>query len=617
MSIHHHADVTDGARQVMHCSVRIDGPFSSKQVVLSFPRWTPGSYLVREPLRLVHDMRAASQTDAGVAELDAQRRGPCEISIRVPEGCSAIDLYWSQFAHDLSVRTNHLDSTHVHMMPSATWPKVVTGIENPDARKLTVSMTHPEVWTASSQMPETENEPIPIDFLGPLRKGCARSHWSPADQDALYDGIIEANANPVRSFFAGGRTFHLKAWDAADLPISQEGVDRLIEASTLIIEESHALFGAPPWDDYTIILHLTGAVRGGLEHSGSQTSAVRRTSLDRGDVTGWRDLISLIAHEYMHAWNVKRLRPKEFLDYDLSEQRHTDLLWWFEGVTSWLGDLICVRSGAWSEQDWVIDLTRKIKRHRNMSGNDHQSLAESSHEAWIHLYRPHCFSNETTISYYLQGELAAMCLDLSIRRRTKGESGLDDVMLDLWKRHGGLIEGDNPEAGGAPLPDARPGIDYEDIRKSVNRVSNGRLGSEMQRLFRIATRPPIDDWAKGNGKRFVEESERDGSTSVLGCKMSLKGEKVIVDGFLPDSPARDRVQAGDEVISIAGRRITDLNGLKHSLRGRSGLDTEVLLARRGGIVATTITPVDPPFLPVKLVGRGNAMWASLMRSRAG
>ncbi len=615
MSVHYEFDATDGATQVMHCAMRVKGPFEGRRLTLSFPRWTPGSYLIREPLRLTFDLKASARTGAGDQATEVTRVGPCEIRMMVPSGARSVTLQWSQYAQDLSVRTNHLDATHCHMLPSATWPSIVGGISEPDGRDRLVTLQHPDEWTATSQMPLHAGVPPGRIIQSPESENSARTTWAPVDRDALYDGIIEANPNPEASFVAGGRTFRLKHWDAAGLPVRQTDLQRLIEATSLIIEEAHALFGEPPWDDYAIVLHLTGASRGGLEHTGSQTSAVRRTSMDPGDSAGWRDLVSLLSHEYLHAWNVKRLRPREFLDYDLATECHTDLLWWFEGVTSWLGDLICLRSGAWSEKDWIDDLQRKMKRHLSMSGNRHQSLAESSHEAWIHLYRPHCFSNQTTISYYLQGELAAMCLDLGVRRRTKGERGLEDVMLDLWQRHGGLIEGDDVSAAGGPHQDAVPGIVHDDIKRSLNRVSGGRMGAELNRLVKRPTAPRMDEWAAGTGHSFEAEKKSDENDSVLGIRVSTKSGAVHVDGFLPDSPSRDRMQVGDEVVAVNGRRISNTATLKSALRGRSGQQVELLLSRRGGIIESTVTPVSAPALGVRLAGKGNAIWRSMLRSR--
>ena len=97
-----------------------------------------------------------------------------------------------------------------------------------------------------------------------------------------------------------------------------------------------------------------------------------RKSLMKGNKSEYLDLISLFSHEYLHQWNVKRLRPKNFLDYDLQREVNSDLLWWFEGGTSWMGDIICLRSGAWDEEQYRKDF-RKYKRHLSRNGANYES----------------------------------------------------------------------------------------------------------------------------------------------------------------------------------------------------------------------------------------------------
>ena len=169
------------------------------------------------------------------------------------------------------------------------------------------------------------------------------------------DSIMEVNPNPTITHSIAGRPHHFKWWDSGGHRPNEQRLQAFIEDMERIAHEHHALFGVPDWPDYTTVLHLTDTGRGGLEHMNSQTSMMPRSCLFPEHADEYRDLVSLFSHEYLHQWNVKRLRPKSFLDYDLQSETHTDLLWWFEGATSWLGDMMCVRSGAWSEEDWRLD----------------------------------------------------------------------------------------------------------------------------------------------------------------------------------------------------------------------------------------------------------------------
>ena len=595
-SIVHRLDVSTRDEQRFRSEIEVPNPVGSI-LVLAFPRWSPGSYLIREPRRLVHDLRAWAIVSGQEVDCKAERRGPDEVRILIPKESTTIHVEWFAFGNDLSVRTNHIDSTHFHMIPSATFPRVIRGSSDSEG-PYSVELLHPDSWTVTTQLKEIESSD---------EGGTIRSVFKAESRDALYDGVIEANANPEIPFQAGGRRFRLKLWDAGGIPIDSQRVEFLIDAMSNLFSEFHALFGEPPWDNYAIILHLTDKARGGLEHTGSQSSQMRRGSLDLGDSEGWRDLISLISHEYVHAWNVKRLRPKTFDDYDLSQEMHTDLLWWFEGVTSWLGDMMCLRSGVWTDDDWSADLKRKLTRFHSMSGWDHQCLSESSFETWYHLYRPHAHSPETTISYYLQGEIAAMWMDLELRRRTKGEVGLDDVMVDLWKRHGLHIEGDSGTGGSDPRP-----IAEKDIISSMNRLSGGRLNRVVRRLVHGLGAPDMLEWSKGMGRK-LEPVDSEDYVGWLGLQLSES--PLRVSKFQAGSPVRDKLQPGDEIVAINGRRTRKSSELKGALRGQAEQTVSITISRRGGIMEFKVIPEKDPLHPVKISGSGNRLWNAFSSSR--
>ena len=589
-------DVSTRDEQRFYAAVEISNPIGSR-LILAFPRWSPGSYLIREPRRLVHDMSAWAIVSGNNFDCKIERRGPDEIIIRIPKGASSIYVSWFAFGNDLSVRTNHIDSSHFHMIPSATFPRVISG-SNHSEGPYVVELLHPPTWSATTQ----------LKFVSNNKDGdIVKSVWTANSRDALYDGIIEANANKEVLFQAGGREFRLKLWDAGGVEIDSNRIDFLVKSMSDLFSEFHALFGEPPWDNYAVILHLTEKARGGLEHTGSQSSQMRRSSLDPGDKEGWRDLISLISHEYVHAWNVKRLRPKTFDDYDLSQEMHTDLLWWFEGVTSWLGDMICLRSGVWSDEDWSADLKRKLTRFHSMSGWDHQCLSDSSFESWYYLYRPHPHSPETTISYYLQGEIAAMCMDLEMRKRTNGEIGLDDVMVDLWKRHGLHIEGDSGSGGIEPRP-----IIEKDIVSSMNRLSRGRLNGVVRRLVHGLGAPNMLEWSKGMGRK-LDPVESDDQVGWLG--LHLSESPLRISKFLAESPLRNQLQPGDEIIAINGRRTRKSSDLKSALRGNVEQEIKLTISRRGGIMEFEVVPAKDPLHPVIISGKGNKLWKAFSSSR--
>ena len=328
-----------------------------------------------------------------------------------------------------------------------------------------------------------------------------------------------------------------------------------------------------------------------------------RASLIDGEKALYRDLISLFSHEYLHQWNVKRLRPKVYLDYDLSKEVPSPLLWWFEGGTSWLGDLICLRSGAWTEENWKEEFNLKVNRHLNRHGAAHESLAESSESAWVHLYKRTAWSSERRINYYLEGEFAMMALDVELRRRSRGARGLDDVMVEALRRH--AVDAEDP------------GVDHRRLRQALTSTEGGRrLGSMLDELMTTRTAPPISSTLASLGLELTPEEGREEHEGWLGVGLQNRGGKVVVTTHLEGSPLRNLVDAGDELVAINDRRITEVKHVKQALSQCAGQKVRLLTAREGGLRTCDVTAdsvVD--HRKVEVAGKGNALWRRITATR--
>jgi predicted metalloprotease with PDZ domain len=151
---------------------------------------------------------------------------------------------------------------------------------------------------------------------------------------------------------------------------------------------------------------------------------------------GYTTLLGLISHEYFHTWNVKRLRPAEFTHYNYAEENYTELLWFFEGFTSYFDDKLLRRSGLIDDAQYLRLLNKTINQVLQTPGRKVHTVAQSSFEAWTKYYLQDANSPNLTVSYYTKGALVALCLDLSLRQHGVRNHSvtLDDVMRGLWKR---------------------------------------------------------------------------------------------------------------------------------------------------------------------------------------
>ena len=596
-------DATEGESRRLCVGIEINGPFTASTLTVHFPRWVPGSYFLREPIQHMTEFVATDQSGNVLA---ASRKDVDAMRIKISPDTNSVMLTYRLLATDLSVRGNHLDTTHLHMMPPFTWFMPTEGIDSARMNMEHVVELHaPKGWTPATQYTDAGNKTGKGELTA--NQGTTHCFTSP-QRDEFLDAIIECNPNVMDSWDVEGRTHHLKLWDSGGHEVDAGMLERFKLDMDRVVKEHHALFGIPAWDNYVTVIQLTENMRGGLEHLNSQTSMLPRQCLMPGHEDEYLDLVSLFSHEYLHQWNVKRLRPRNFLDYDLQREAHSDLLWWFEGGTSWMGDMLCVRSGAWSEEDWRKDFMRKMKRHTTRHGMESESLAESSHDAWIHLYRGHAFSRETQISYYLEGELAIMQLDAELRRRSKGDVGVCDLMAELCRKHALEYEGVE-----------RLGVTHKDIRRALTSMKGGRqLGSLLDDLMHQRQAPDMKATMAFFGLDLTpEHAPKDGEDTHgwLGVNLSGKDGKVKVTSHINGSPVRHCIMPSDEIIAVNGVRTSSVKALKTSLKGKAGTKVKLMVSHEGIIHEHTVSPVSTPQHGVKLDGKGNARWRAYIATR--
>lgn len=592
-------DVDNPSSQYIRVSLEIDAEFEENILEISFPRWVPGSYFIREPMQYVSEIEASCGDGKNLL---CKREGVDRVKVIGVKNQSKIKISWELICREMTVRSTHVDSTHIHMMPPFTFMFPTKGIDkNWKNNEIKFAASLPDSWESVTQM----------NHVKTTKNGKSRLwEYTSENRDRFLDSILEANANPSHSWTVDGRKHTLKLWDSGGYHFDENMVAKFIEDATKIIKEHNALFGAPDWNEYITVLHFTNSSRGGLEHEDSQTSMMPRKSLMPGNKSEYLDLISLFSHEYLHQWNVKRLRPKNFVEYDLQQEVNTDLLWWFEGGTSWMGDMICLRSGAWDEKQYRKDFTRKLKRHYSRNGANYESLAESSHDAWIHLYRRHEYSSERQVNYYLEGELAIFVLDSEMRKRNKGQFGVDDLMSRLYRKHS--IEVSDKK---------QRGITRKSIRSELVSIPGClRLGKLLDELMYERKAPDILSAMKNFGIELTSdekdsESILDVKPGWLGINLSTKPNNVKVQSHLQNSPARGTLMPGDEIIHVDKIRVSDSASLGLALKGKEGQEVKLGYAREGVYQEASLICGSVPINNTTMKGKGNSRWMSTIESK--
>ncbi|NNM32996.1 MAG: M61 family metallopeptidase [Gemmatimonadetes bacterium] len=520
---------------------------------LTMPSWIPGSYLMREYAGHVSSVRADVQGQpAPVTKLD---KGTWEVD---PGGSDQCVVTYRVYAPELSVRTNDISDDHAFVNPAGTFLMVEGRQQEPS--RLTVDL--PPGWHACTSL------------LGDPKTG-----YEVPDYDVLVDSPLELGMAAPAEFEAAGVTHQWVTYGSGNLD-----QDRVLRDTRRIIETEVDLFGELPVDRYLFILHLTPERGGGLEHCHS--SVLAWPKLKFRPEKEYRKFLTLIAHEYFHLWNVKRIRPEALLTFDYSQEVYTRLLWVFEGITSYYDQIVPLRAGVYETPHYLEFLAERMMSERRKPGRDRMSLAESSFDTWIKLYRPNPDSHNTQISYYEKGELAALTLDLHLRRETDGKRSLDDVMRalyhDVYKQGRGLAED-----GFASIVRAATGVDRDQF---------------LHELVHGTGEFPIEQMLSAFGLRVApKDREDDDGGAWMGVAVTTGPTSSTLGHVADGRPAhRGGLMPGDEIVALDGHRVrADLTDrLKLYQPGETVRWTAF---RRDRQVEGSITFAADPCAPVRIV----------------
>ncbi len=478
---------------------------------LKMPVWTPGSYLVREYAKQVQDFSAKASNDKQV--LPAKKLSKNHWQIKT-ENISEITIRYRVFANELSVRTNHLDATHGYFNGAALF-FFIPGLER---NAIEVEIVPPRSnWQVSCTLPTVSDK---------------SNTYIAKDFDTLVDSPFEIGTQRIYDFEVLGKPHQLAIWGEGNA-----NRDQIITDIQKIIEVEANLFDGLPYEKYLFLLHLSASGFGGLEHKDSCSLNYPRLGFRAKDK--YLRFMQLVAHEFFHLWNIKRIRPKALEQFDYEAENYTTSLWFSEGTTSYYDMLLPLRAKIYDSKIFLDNLGKEITRYLNIPGRKVQPLSESSFDAWIKLYRRDSNSDNSQISYYLKGEMVSLLLDLLIRDRHNNQRSLDDVMRQMWQRFG------KEEIGFTP----------EQLQIAIESVAQTDLSEFFQRYLDGTEELPFDRYLEPFGLHLQSITE-DEAIPYLGIRVQSEHGKEIVKFSDINSPAAMAgIDADDELLAIDGIRV--------------------------------------------------------------
>lgn len=391
--------------QLVDVTVRVPNP-NGRAIGLRLPTWRPGKYLILDMAGTVYGVTAAGPGGEALVVRKTEKSA-WRVEARGP---GAVTVSYTVYANSLNDRTRHADGSHAFLDGSA----VFMYTDELRDRPVRVRVDAPEGWKVATGL-----APDPTEDWA----------WVAPDYDVLVDSPLEIGEHHMLSFTVDGTPHDVVIWG----PVEVDD-ERVAAGFAKIVRAERDVFEGPgqalPYQRYVFIVHAQPGIGGGTEHLNSTVMDTRPSSFSsEGAFDGF---LGLVAHEFFHTWNVKRLRPAGITPYDYQRENYTDLLWVSEGTTTYYSGVCRVRAGLLDADAYLGQLARTISGERRRPGEGVQSLAESSFDAWIKFNRSTPNDINTTVSFYTKGSLVSLMLDMELRRRTRNGVTLDDVLRAMY-----------------------------------------------------------------------------------------------------------------------------------------------------------------------------------------
>lgn len=498
--------MTKPSTHLLEVEMRIKWTQMPAQLELKLPVWTPGSYLIREYARHVQDFAVK---DAGGATLGWTKTNKNTWAVEA-KGAKDIVATYRVYANELTVRTNELNDEHAFWNNGA----LLMFVKGQLNVATTVRVNPANNWRVATGLPAVEG---------------AVNTFRATDYDVLYDSPFEVSDFKEVRFDVKGKMHRYVITGEGNYDLKTLAAD-----TAKIVEEAYKIFGELPYDDYTFIVNTRGG--GGLEHMNSTALQVSRFGFKPD--SRYKNFLYLVAHEFFHAYNVKRIKPDVLGPFDYENENYTRLLWVAEGTTSYYESLLLKRAGLITDKEYLSVKAGGIQALQTRPGRFETSLEEASLDAWIKYYRQDENSINNQISYYDKGEIVSMMLDLTIRAATDGARSLDDVMRHLYA---------------------------EFYKKNKNFTP-----ADFQKACELTAGKSLDEFFSGyvRGRKEIEYNsliapfglelkaiESNAGRAYIGADMAEESGRLNIRTVPANTPAYEQgLNTGDQIVAVDGYR---------------------------------------------------------------
>ena len=549
--------------------IEVPNELKDQPVQFQMPRWSPGRYAVFDFAKNVQEFRA---DHGAVTRVDNQTW-----SVN-PAGNTRLTISYKVFANDLSGTFSHLDERHANYNGGSIFMYVAG--HKPDPVKLAIQP--PSGWKIVNGR---------MDHAG-------QTEWQFPNWDIMIDTPTEIAPDWTEDAFdVGGKKYHVVVHSFASEGGKRAALVRDIEK---IVRAEVAMWGPPEFTEYTFLIHFAAD-----DHSGDGMEHLTSTQIIEPGALGepgvYDDTLGTVAHEFFHVWNVKRLRPFELGPWDFTQPANTRGLWVAEGFTNYYGHLMLRRAGLLDDDKFLKREAQTIRGIEGAPGSRLMSAEESSLSAPFIDDAPHAQMTNlenTAISYYPKGELIGMVMDLLIRGRTNGTSSLDAAMRRMYEEF--YLNSPN----GSYYLRGR-GYHTEDLERIVSEIAGAEFHDFFKRYVRDVEALPYDEAFGYAGLHLIKTQATEPFNA--GLAVQFEGDAATIESVRNYSPAENAgLQQNDEIVSLAGKRVTKDSWLKTLARFKKGDSVPIVVKRNRRTLQKNIVLGEPERFEYRIEENANA-----------
>lgn len=504
----------------------------------SIPVWRTGRY---QQLDFANALSGLAITDLSGNSISFESVNDHTWHFRLTEP-TRVSIQYLLSANELGLRTRHLDQSHLFI----DFASAVMVLKQHEKQPYLVEFKgFPEEWRLRSS----------------LAQGSKKNQLIAPDYQHLIDSPAEMGLHEWVSFDYQGTDFELVVWGDTPADLAQVATD-----TKAIVKAAYELWGSFPFKRYVFMLHVTDGVRGGTEHLNSTIMQWDRFKLIAPE--DYLNYMGLVAHEFVHSWNVKAYRPAAYVPYDLTQRAISPLLWLAEGSTSYLQEKLLLNSGLMDEKTFLKRLSKRWVRYTEKPGGQVQSVAQASQSKWVQGWNNH--QHNFFANIYDEGFLATWLQDLWLLENSQGNKGIAALHRYLYQHYS--------------LPN---GLTEEQVILAMGRLTG--TGLEAKQWWQQFVQQPLpimlDSVTSRLGLTVTETGEE------LGWQANWKAEQ---DGLVITAVNRQGaawqagLAEGDRVVAVNGFAVSSEN-IEHFRKSwKKGEAQQLHLFRQGKLQVLTI-----------------------------